>query len=101
MLHPQQAAQLEAQRAADLAAQQAVNAATQQAAQAKQDQLNAVNQQIAALNAKYAADVENVGKNDPWSTQCFLDLQKQNLYTKYIQDYNVLMAQWQQIKYSN
>jgi hypothetical protein len=67
------------------------------AAQEKQAKLDAVNLEIANLNAKYAEDVKNV--------KCFItydcENKKSSLQSRYIEDYNVLQAKYQQIKYSN
>lgn len=99
----QQAADIATQQAnqktADLAAQQAASAAAQKAAQDKQDKLDAVNQQIVALNTKYAADI--AAQNNRQAPMSAINGQKQAITTKYQEDYNILMAQWQQIKYSN
>ena len=103
-LAAKQAADKAAQDAANLAAQQlaqqlaAQQQATQAAAQAKHDQLNAINQQIAALNAKYAQDMQ---QNNSGTSVDFANAVHKRITDQYINDYNVLMAQFQQIQYSN
>ena len=100
----QQAADKAAQDAANLAAQQAAQRlaaqqqTTQAAAQAKHDQLNAINQQIATLNAKYAQDVSAASG---YGAKDFVDTVIRNINNKYNIDYATLQAQYQQIQYSN
>lgn len=67
------------------------------ATQDKQFKLDAVNLEIANLNTKYANDVKNV----TCVVSSFCTSQKSNLQTRYIEDYNLLQAKYQQIKYSN
>lgn len=68
-----------------------------QAAKNKQDKLDEVNLQIANLNAKYAENVKNV--------ECLVTSdcinKKNSLQSRYIEDYNLLQAKFQQIKYGN
>jgi hypothetical protein len=67
------------------------------ASQEKQAKLDEVNLEIANLNTKYANDIKNV--------KCVIESdclgQKSNLQTRYIEDYNLLQAKFQQIKYGN
>ena len=106
-------AKLDAQNAVNLAEQQAQNAANiaaaqraaqQQAinevAQAKQAKLDAINLQIANLNAKYASDSNNM-RNNPNISSDTAAGRLRNLYNQYIDDYNSLSAQYQQVQYSN
>ncbi len=67
------------------------------ATQDKQAKLDAVNLEIANLNTKYANDIKNV----TCVVSSFCISQKSNLQTRYIEDYNLLQAKYQQIKYSN
>jgi hypothetical protein len=69
----------------------------------KQKKLNEINQQIASLNAKYAQDIKdvdinNAGRGIPTSIS---NGQKAEIYRKYVDNYNSLMAEYQQVQYSN
>lgn len=95
-------AQLNAQKEVDRAQASAINAAlavAQQAAQDKKNKLNAINQQIADLNAKYASDIANAEKASV--PMQFINAQKQTISNTYSNAYDSLMAQYQQIQYSN
>ena len=67
------------------------------AVQEKQAKLDAVNLEIANLNAKYAENVKNV----TCIVTSFCINQKSSLQSQYIENYNLLQAKFQQIKYSN
>ena len=107
------AVKAEADRQAQLKIQQANNQARdeqaqidtqnevqQEALQAKQAKLNAVNQQIATLNAKYASDVAKA-RSAVGVTLEQSDTVVRMLNSQYTIDFDTLQAQWQQIKYSN
>lgn len=81
---------------AELAIQQEI---IQQAIQVKQEKLNAINKKIAGLNAKYAEDVIAARKRTVSMTS--INRHVQVLTDQYNIDYAVLMAQFQQIKYSD
>jgi len=69
----------------------------------KKIQLNAVNQKIVALNAKYIQDIKNVDIDNAGRgvTTASSNLQKSAIERKYISDYNTLQVEYQQILYSN
>lgn len=99
-----QLANTQAVKDAELLAQQQ---AALQALQVKKEKLNAINQQIADLNAKYAVDTAAVYKHSfggPVTTAVYNNYINYNidkLNTQYKIDYNTLMSQYQQIQYSN
>jgi multidrug efflux pump subunit AcrA (membrane-fusion protein) len=107
----QDAANLAAQNAANLAAQQqaqqdAVNQAVAQAQSVKQTKLDAVNLQIANLNAKYTQDIarakvmySGMGTAPVAAGNTAIAINKIN--TQYDIDYANLTAQYQQILYGN
>lgn len=108
-LNAQNVANIAAQNAANLAAQQAAqqkatqdaaNQALIQAQNQKNLQLNAINQQIAVLNAKYAKDVSDA-RSAVGVTLEQSDAVVRTLNNQYTIDYDALQAQWQQVKYSN
>lgn len=70
-----------------------------QAYQAKQEKLNAINKQIADLNAKYVVDFAKAGQSG--STVSFAEGEQRKVTNQYNIDYATLMAQYQQIQYSN
>lgn len=91
------------------AAQNALNIAEQQAADqqaikntaiAKQKKLNEINKKIADLNAKYAKDIAATRGNGG-ATLEQLDTEVRMLNSRYDIDYSTLMAEFQQIKYSD
>jgi hypothetical protein len=67
--------------------------------QAKQEKLNAINLQIANLNAKYAEDVATARKRQ--SSMAQINLHIQVLTDQYNIDYATLKAEYQQIVYGN
>lgn len=73
--------------------------AQQQALQIKKDKLNAINRQIADLNAKYAVDFAEAGRSG--STVGFAEGVQRRVTSQYNIDYATLVAQYQQIQYSN
>lgn len=85
----------------EIANMKAAVAATQQASEEKQSKLNAINLEIANLNAKYAADSAERKLNKNGSCCGAMEADLNNLYTKYIDDYNALTAEYQIVKYSN
>jgi hypothetical protein len=71
---------------------------SEEASQGEEDpRVGEVHLEIANLNTKYANDIKNV--------KCVIESdclgQKSNLQTRYIEDYNLLQAKFQQIKYGN
>lgn len=66
----------------------------------KQIKLNEINKQIADLNAKYAQDVADINK-DGGRTLATIETVRRAIEIKYINDYNLLVAKYQQIQYSN
>lgn len=70
-----------------------------QAYQAKQEKLNAINKQIADLNAKYVVDFAKAGQMG--GTVRFAEGEQRKVTNQYNIDYATLMAQYQQIQYSN
>lgn len=70
-------------------------------AEAKQNKLDAISLKIANLNAKYAKDSADIKHNKSGMLQSGMDAMLNMLYSKYEDEYNALMAEWQQIKYSN
>jgi hypothetical protein len=74
--------------------------AAQQAAAAKQAELNAINLEIANLNAKYAQDIKNCSSGIGQTTSFVYACENQVTRT-YNNDYNALSAKFQQIKYGN
>lgn len=100
----QDATALAAQQAAQRAAQDATNLATQQAEQEatriKQDKLNAINKQIADLNTKYAQDIYDAN-HICCITTAVNNAKINGINTKYTNDYNILVAQYQTVLYSN
>lgn len=98
-LKAQQQAQL--QKNAEIQAQiDAQQQAAQDAIQAKKEQLNAINQQIAALNAKYASDLKNLTSNSSITQEQAAPM-IQDTKNRYEIDYATLKAQWQAIYYGN
>jgi len=89
------------EKIANLAAKQAAEkiAIEEALLEAKQTQLNNINQKIVELNVKYSEDMKKcstAGGTTAGVSEC------KNLMTnRYIDDYNVLMAEFQRIKYSN
>jgi|GEM_PF-2449245 len=68
----------------------------------KPSRLNAVNLKIANLNAKYAKEAASLTQaNNPYVDSFSLQERKHVLYKKYSDDYNILMAEYQQIQYAN
>ncbi len=67
----------------------------------KQKKLDAINLQIANLNAKYAKDSAAVKSAPGISTIEQRNAELNDIYSKYTDIYNALMAEYQQIKYSN
>jgi predicted nucleic acid-binding Zn-ribbon protein len=66
----------------------------------RQEQLNSINKKIADLNAKYSSDVATARSSS------MMTLEQSNavvrsLNSKYIIDYDTLMAEFQKVKYSN
>lgn len=92
-------AQLEANRIKEeeLEVQKEANAKIE----AKQEKLDAINLEIANLNAKYAKDSAELKLNTGGSFGGAMNSNLSNLQTKYIDDYNALMAEFQQVKYSD
>jgi len=74
-----------------------------QAAKNKQDKLDEINLKIANLNAKYAQDIKNINSRGAGMgiTEGGVAPQIEGLNRTYKEDYNLLQAQWQQIKYGN
>ena len=97
----QQAAQQAAAQAAAQAqaAQQAAAQAAQQAAADKQAKLDAVNLEIANLNAKYAQDIKDCDSRQ--ASMSFIYACENQVTRTYNSDYNTLAAKFQQIKYGN
>ena len=100
-------AQIKAQQDAKIKADQeqyqrdleATKAREQAAYDQKQSQLDAINQKVANLNAKYAADLKALQSGDMTKEQSYpmmLSVDQQ-----YRIDYAQLQAEFQQIKYSN
>lgn len=83
---------------AKLDAQKALEISNQQAFQIKVEKLNAINQEIADLNAKYATDLEAARHK---KGQERINAAIQQINAQYTIDYNKLMAEFQQIQYSN
>lgn len=93
---------LTAQNAARIAAQyEEEQQAFKNAFEAKQQKLNAINLQIANLNAKYASDSVEIKLNKEGGFGGAVQSKLNSLFSKYEDDYNLLMAEYQQIKYSN
>lgn len=71
--------------------------------EAKQQKLNNVNKKIVDLNAKYLEDIESCTKRLRGSGATTRDLQncESSIKTKYEKDYNNLMVEFQQVKYSD
>lgn len=65
----------------------------------KQKKLNAINLKIANLNAKYAKETADIKKNFG-GTSFGLYATLSNMETKYTDEYNALMAEFQQVQYS-
>lgn len=82
-----------------LVQQQAEQFVAQQALQIKQEKLNAINKQIADLNAKYVADVKI--SRDRMAPMFAIDGEIRELTIRYNLDYATLTAEFQQIQYSN
>ncbi len=80
-------------------AQDAANFANTQAQNIKQGKLDAINKQIADLNLKYANDIAQVSGEGELSS--IVEGRKNMITQKYQMDYNLLVAQYQQILYSN
>lgn len=70
------------------------------ALQAKQAKLNAVNLQIATLNAKRASDIAKAYAN-PYVTEQGADNEVDQINKQYFVDYDTLQAQYQLIEYGN
>lgn len=85
---------------------QSVNSASQTDASAylvKQEKLNAINLEIANLNAQYVQDIKNVDINNfgRGVTTAISNGQKAAISRKYGIDYATLQAEYQQVLYSN
>jgi|SRR3989344_768961 len=85
--------------ASSVANQNATNDAVIKATLDKQEKLNAVNQKIADLNAKYAKDIA-AARNSSGMTLEQSDAVVRNLNSQYIINYDALQAEYQQILYS-
>lgn len=86
--------------AATVAAQKAIDDANAPTpAQIKQAKLDAINLQIANLNAKYAKDGATI--NSTIETVADFHIKMDDLRDQYDIDYATLMAEYQQIEYSN
>ncbi len=85
--------------ASNVATQNTANYAVIKAALDKQEKLNAVNQKIADLNAKYAKDIAAARGNGGMTTGQS-DAVVRNLNSQYIINYDALQAEYQQILYS-
>jgi len=83
------------------ASQSAQNTQSQEntATSQKQAQLDAINQQIAALNAKYAADIKAAQNSGATMDQSAASVQYIN--SQYTNNYDALEAQYQAIYYGN
>jgi Skp family chaperone for outer membrane proteins len=67
----------------------------------KQSKLDAINEQIAQLNAKYVADKKAKQVNSGGEDAEGMSEDLSNLYNTYQDNYNALMAQYQELEYSN
>jgi len=83
--------------------QSSVQTSSNNSSSNKQAQLNAINQRIANLNAKYAQDIANVDivLSSEGGTIAVSNSQKAEIDKKYREAYNALKAEYQQIQYSN
>lgn len=70
---------------------------------AKKEKLNAINLEMANLNAKYVQDIKDVDTNNAGRgvTTFTSDTQKAAITRKYTVDYSTLQAEYQQIQYGN
>ena len=77
------------------------NQARLEAEKEKSNALKAINLKIANLNAKYAKDSAEMKLNKGGSFGGVMQSSLDSLYTKYLDDYNALTAEYQLVKYSN
>ncbi len=75
--------------------------AQNRAKQEKDDALNAINLKIANLNAKYVADQKIIVENRDGKMESGINIELNNLSTKYKTNYAELQTQYQLIKYGN
>ncbi len=94
-------AEADRQNEAVIAAHEAAEQrAVQDAFQVKQQKLNEINKKIADLNAKYAKDIA-AARGSSGVTLEQSDAVVRALNSRYSIDYNILMAEFQQVQYSN